>query len=173
MFFRALSSVTGRANLKSGSLVLSSIIINFSKFILYFCLSVHFIISINHITSVPYFADELKGERLLCIWITDCSVTHAIIVTGSLASVVTNSSLRILDRPDVRFSLAPASPCAASLVLMVLSAPANTDKRALMRQRMANVTDVKVVFLLGSTGKYQKKLAIEHQRNDDIVQASS
>ena len=100
-------------------------------------------------------------------------MTHAIIVTGSLASVVTNSSLRILDRPDVRFSLVPVSTCAASLVLMVLSAPANTDKRALMRQRMANVTDVKVVFLLGSTGKYQKKLAIEHQRNDDIVQASS
>ena len=93
-------------------------------------------------------------------------------MTGSLSSVVTNSSLQILDRPDVRFSLAPASPCAASLVLMVLSAPANSDKRALMRRRMENVTDVKLVFLLGSTEKYQKKLTKEHRRNDDIVQAS-
>ena len=73
IFLRALSSVTGRANLKSGSLVLSSIIGKFAKFILYFCLSVHFIISINHITSVPYFADELKGEHLLFIWIKENS----------------------------------------------------------------------------------------------------
>ena len=93
-------------------------------------------------------------------------------VTGSLASVVTNSSLRILDRSDVRFSLPPSSssPCSASMVLMVLSAPANTDKRELMRQRMVNVTDVKLVFLLGSTDQYQKKLAKEHLRSDDIVQ---
>ena len=94
-------------------------------------------------------------------------------MTGSLASVVTNSSLRILDRSDVRFSLAPSSPCSTSMVLMVLSAPANTDKRELMRQRMVNVTDVKLVFLLGSTKKYQKKLAKEHRMSDDIVQASS
>ena len=98
-------------------------------------------------------------------------MTHSL-VTGSLSSVVTNSSLRILDREGVRFSLAPAAPCSAPLVLMVLSAPANTDKRALMRQRLVNTTDVKLVFLLGSTKKYQKKLEKEHRRNDDIVQAS-
>ena len=93
-------------------------------------------------------------------------------MTGSLTNVVTNSSLRILDKPDVKFSLSPGRPCSSSMVLMVLSAPANLDKRDAMRRRMVNVSDVQVVFLLGTTKKYQKKLEMEHQRHDDIVQES-
>lgn len=97
-------------------------------------------------------------------------------VTLSPESVIrgNGSLLTLLDNDHVSWSMVPArSRCSASMVLMVLSAPANIEKRNLMRQRTSNVTDVQLIFLLGTTDKYQKQLEAEHAKHDDIVQANS
>ena len=94
-------------------------------------------------------------------------------MTGSLSSVASNGSLRILDTSEVVFSLAPAAPCTEAMVVLVLSAPRNTDKRQLMRARTRGEAGTRTVFLLGATeAAQQARLEAEHREHGDIVQVS-
>ena len=94
-------------------------------------------------------------------------------MTGSLSSVASNGSLRILDTSGVVFSLAPAAPCTEAMVVLVLSAPRNADKRQLMRARTRGEAGTRTVFLLGATeAAQQARLEAEHREHGDIVQVS-
>ena len=94
-------------------------------------------------------------------------------VTGSLSSVASNGSLRILDTSEVVFSLAPAAACTEAMVVLVLSAPRNADKRQLMRARTRGEAGTRTVFLLGATeAAQQARLEAEHREHGDIVQVS-
>jgi len=149
-----LSKASGRNGLRHIISQVSPIIKKFLKFFLIFVLSVHAIIIIIHVSNKVYIAEEVK-------------------VTQKLSNVVgPNETLKIIDKTEVKFLLTPKSLCSDSMVLMVLSAPNNVDKRNSMRQRLLNVSDVQLIFLLGSTQKYQALLEIEHSKYDDIVQAS-
>ena len=85
--------------------------------------------------------------------------------------MASNGSLRILDTSEVVFSLAPAAPCTEAMVVLVLSAPRNTDKRQLMRARTRGEAGTRTVFLLGATeAAQQARLEAEHREHGDIVQ---
>ena len=87
--------------------------------------------------------------------------------------MASNGSLRILDTSEVVFSLAPAAPCTEAMVVLVLSAPRNTDKRQLMRARTRGEAGTRTVFLLGATeAAQQARLEAEHREHGDIVQVS-
>jgi hypothetical protein len=59
------------------------------------------------------------------------------------------------------------------MVLMVLSAPGNVEKREKMRRHLQEKNDVKVIFLLGLVSPVvQELLSSEHEENDDLVQSS-
>ena len=87
--------------------------------------------------------------------------------------MASNGSLRILDTSEVVFSLAPAAPCTEAMVVLVLSAPRNTDKRQLMRARTRGEAGTRTVFQLGATeAAQQARLEAEHREHGDIVQVS-
>ena len=93
-------------------------------------------------------------------------------MTGSLTAVKSQTSLTVLDQSDVKLLLQPRTACTQAMVLMVLSAPANTFKRMKMRDRLRNTNeDIKLIFLLGST-EHQAQLEEEHDKFDDILQTS-
>ena len=94
-------------------------------------------------------------------------------MSGSLSSLRSEAGLTVLDQQRVQLTLRPRAACTQTFVLMVLSAPANTDKRDKMRERLQNVTDVRLVFLMGATSpQYEAQLGEEHRKYDDILQTS-
>ena len=127
-------------------------------------------------TNAKFEANEIKGkfsrhkfQEYLFFWFIHVSVSHSL----SRSSVNgPNNSYRIIDNEEVRFTLVPTEACTEDMVLMVLSAPNNVHKRNLMRTRISNVDDVKLIFLLGLSTKHQKQIDTEHVQHDDIVQAT-
>ena len=103
------------------------------------------------------------------VWSGDACVVS---VSGSLAAVRREGKLVVLDQTAVELSLQPRAVCQEKMVLMVLSAPANREKREAMRERLVNTTDVRLIFLLGASPLYQAQLEEEHERFDDLLQTS-
>ena len=94
-------------------------------------------------------------------------------VTGSLTAVKSARSLTVLDQTQVELLLQPSTACTQAMVLMVLSAPANSLKRIKMRERLRKTKeDIKLIFLLGASTEHQATLEEEHEKFDDIVQTS-
>ena len=100
-------------------------------------------------------------------------------VSGQLAAVRKEGGgsretnlLTLLDQKDVELTLQPRSVCSQAMVLMVLSAPGNTEKRRRMRERLAETDDIRLIFLLGASSEHQARLQAEHEKFDDIVQIS-
>jgi len=126
------------------------------KIIIFLALAIHAFIILNHVSNKKFVAKEIE-------------VTHSLsksIVSGK------NNSFRVVDNDEVIFSLVPGVACRENMVLMVLSAPNNVEKRNQMRTRLREVEDVKLIFLLGLSKKHQRQLDSEHEKHNDIVQAT-
>ena len=93
-------------------------------------------------------------------------------VSGSLAAVTREERLVVLDQTGVELSLQPRTACQEKMILMVLSAPNNREKREAVRERLQNTTDVRLIFLLGASPHYQARLEEEHERFGDLLQTS-
>ena len=126
-------------------------------------------------TNAKFEANEIKGklsrhkfQEYLFFWFIHVSVSHSL----SRSSVNgPNNSYRIIDNEEVRFTLVPTEACTEDMVLMVLSAPNNVHKRNLMRTRISNVDDVKLIFLLGLSTKHQKQIDTEHVGRQCLTQS--
>ena len=96
-------------------------------------------------------------------------------MSGSLSKLYNNAeqTFHILNTMNNTFLLHPVSPCTSHLVLMVLSAPKNVEKRNKMRAQIGENNRVKIIFLLGIVPpEYEQLLHEEHEVHDDLVQAS-
>ena len=103
------------------------------------------------------------------------SNSAACAVSGRLDAVFhsPSRSFRVLAQTNVTWLLEPRD-CTARLVLLVLSAPPNTEQRARLRRELAGQSGIRLVFLLGLVPDpaQQRRLAAEHSSNGDILQAS-
>ena len=85
-----------------------------------------------------------------------------------------SKTFQVMNSLNVTFLLRPTSPCSSHLVLIVLSAPRNVQKRNQMREQIKKNIRTRVIFLVGLVSREEDKkhLNEEHQTNDDIVQSS-
>jgi len=99
-----------------------------------------------------------------------------VLVSGNISKIydTSSNSFRILNMTNVTFLLQPVSPCTSHLVLMVLSAPGNVEKRNRMRRQLNGKINVKIIFLLGfvASASDQELLSSESNLHDDLVQGS-
>ena len=102
------------------------------------------------------------------MWCDACVVS----VSGSLAAVEREGRLVLLDQTGVELTLQPRAACQEKMVLMVLSAPNNREKREAVRERLENTTDVRLIFLLGASPHFQPQLEEEQERFGDLLQTS-
>lgn len=91
----------------------------------------------------------------------------------------TSDSFRVLDRDNVTFLIKPHRQCGAEYgtryVFLVLTAPANVEKRDLLRRQIEQRRqDTFLLFLLGKTSSQdlQEQLVSENMIHGDIVQIS-
>jgi len=93
-----------------------------------------------------------------------------------------NQTLRVIDQDNVRFRLSPLPGCnAASSVVVVLSTYNNFKQRNNFRTNIKNLTDTRVIFLVGELASshhkdqadhLQDQLAGEHMLHQDVLQIS-
>ena len=98
-------------------------------------------------------------------------------VTNKLETIfsVEDEVFSVLNETNISFPLRPAELCRRKdFVVMVLSAPKNTEKRNSIRKQLRERRDMQLIFLLGIPPDRgtQSDIEAEHSTHGDIVQIS-
>ena len=131
----------------------------------------------DYIVAVPVMIFVLKSMMILNYVLSSRRIVEITEVTNKLESIydVEKDVFNILNKTNISFVLRPVEACRSEdNVMMVLSAPKNIEKRAILRAQFSDRKDIKLIFLLGipADRETQSDLEREQYSHMDIVQIS-
>lgn len=131
----------------------------------------------DYILAVPVLILVLKSMMILNYVLSSRRTVEITEVTNKLESIydVEKDVFNILNKTNISFVLRPVEACSGEdNVMIVLSAPKNIEKRAILRAQFSDRKDIKLIFLLGipADRETQSDLEREQYSHMDIVQIS-
>ena len=104
----------------------------------------------DYILAVPVLILALKSMMILNYVLSSRRTVEITEVTNKLESIydVEKDVFNILNKTNISFVLRPVEACRSEdNVMIVLSAPKNIEKRAILRAQFSDRKDIKLIFL--------------------------